>query len=306
MNFRAVLAVLLCVNLDPAHSAERPPLPARVKEFIAEHKTPEAIDAKLKEWTAKEPENPDPYILAANAYFAAADNVSITADTERPGFAIVDPKTKKRVGTIGSAPDPKLQMKGESILAAAVEKFPHRLDIHVGRMSICERADDMKALERAALATLGAVAAQGDKLRWSDDTPITVPLEEKVVGEIHGRIRLLFSKEKPETDTAGHGIALAGLKLYPKNVRLLNIAAIYHTYNKEWKRARALLMKASESDPDDLLVLMNIAMISVSMNDTADAKARFEAIIKKAPDSEQAQQAKDELKKLKVPAAKKR
>ena len=275
MTSRAVLAVLLCASLHLANSAERPPFAARVKEFVAEYKTPEAIDAKLKEWTAKEPENPDPYIFAANAYLAAAENIVINTDTKRPGFPIVDPKTKKRVGTIGSAPDPKLQMKGESILAAAAEKFPHRLDIHVGRMSICERADDMKPLEHAALAMLDAVAAQGDKLRWMDDAPIAGPLEEKVVGEIHGRIRLLFEKEKPETDKAGYGIARAGLKLYPKNVKLLNIAAVYHTYNNEWAEARALFIKASEADPDDLLVQLNIALTSARMNDAADAKARF-------------------------------
>ncbi len=306
MKRPAVLILLLCVSLHAVHSEEKPPLAVRVKEFVATYKTPDAIDAKLKEWSEQEPQNPDPYVFAANAYLAAADSVSITTGTKRPGFAIVDPKTKKTVGTISDTPDPRLQMKGEAILATAAGKFPHRLDIHVGRMSICERAGDMKALEHAALAMLDAVATQGDKLRWIDDAPLTVPLEQKVAGEIHGRIRLLYSKEKPDTDKAGHGIAVAALKLYPKNVKLLNLAAVFHSYNKEWEQARALLVKASESDPDDIIVLMNIAMTSVRMKDTADARTRFEAIIKKAPDSEQARDAREELKKLKAPAPKKR
>ena len=306
MKRDALLILLLCVNLRIAHSEEKPPLAVRVKEFVGTYKTPDAIDAKLKEWSEQEPQNPDPYVFAANAYLAAADSLSITTDTKRPGFAIVDPKTKKTVGTISDTPDPRLQMRGEAILATAAGKFPHRLDLHVGRMSICERAGDMKALEHAALAMLDAVAAQGEKLRWIDDAPLRLPLEEKVVSEIHGRIRLLYSKEKPDTDKAGYQIALAALKLYPKNVKLLNIAAVFHSYHKEWEQARALLVKASESDPDDIVVQMNIAMTSLRMKDTDDARKRFEAIIKKVPDSDEARDAKVEMKKLKSSSPKKR
>ena len=306
MKFSAIAALVICLNAHLVRSEERPPLRERVHEFIGKHKTPDSIEAAFKEWSAREPQNPDPYIFAANAYLSAAETIVINTDTKRDGFAITDPKTGKQVGTLGSAADAKVQMKGEALLGQAAVKFPERLDIHVGRMSICERAGDLKALERAALAMLDAVAAQGEKLRWVDSAPLPLPLEEKVVGEIHGRIRLLYSKEKPETDKAGHEIALAALKLYPKNVKLLNIAAVFHSYHKEWEQARALLVKASEVDPDDIVVLMNIAMTSLRMKDTDDARKRFEAIIKKAPESDEARDAKMELKKLKSPSPKKR
>ncbi len=305
MKTPAFAAAALCALFSPSFSEDKQPLPTRVSEFIATHRTPESIGEAFKEWSAREPENPDPYVLAANAYLAAADNVVINADTKRKGFAIVDPKTKKQVGTLGTEPDPKIQRKGEEMLAMAAAKFPHRLDIHVGRMSVCERIGDSAALERAITEMLAAVAAHGEKLRWVDDAPIKDPLEEKVVGELNGRIGRLYGKETPETDEAGHRIAVAALKLYPKNVKLLNFAAVYHAYKEQWKEARELFLRASEIAPDDLIVLSNIAMASLRLGDTQDAKQRFEAIVKKAPDSDEAKQAKGELAKLKKAAPKK-
>lgn len=298
--------VVFCTFLSPALCEEKQPLSARVKEFIAKHKTPESIEKAFAEWSGREPQNPDPYILAANAYIVAADNVVINTDTKRKGFPIVDPKTKKRVGTMGGESDAAIQMKGEALLAKAAAKFPHRLDIHVGRMSICERADDMKALERAATDLIGAAAEQGDKLRWVDNAPIKEPLEQKVVGELHGRIGLLYGKEKPETDEAGHRIAAAALKLYPKNVKLLNLAAVYHAYKKEWKEARDMFLRASEIEPDDLVVLSNIAMATLRLGETREARKQFGEIIRKAPDSDEAKQAKDELAKIEKVAPKNR
>ena len=303
-----LLLPLLLLSLATAFCAERPPLRERVNEFIAKYKTPEAIDARLREWSAQEPENPDPYILASNAYLAAAEHVQITADkkqggiaiagNEKDGFAIVDPKTSQRVGTIAGGTDPKMQMKGEAILAIAAEKFPQRLDIHVGRLSICERAGDIAALEKAVAQMLAAVAQQGEKMRWIDGAPLESPLEEKVVGEIHGRIAWLYRMEKPEGDEGGHNITLAALKLYPKNVKLLNDAALYHAYREEWAKAREQFIKASETDPKDLLIRHNVAMASLRMGDRDDARKRWEAIIKQAPKSEDATKAKEEIRKM--------
>ncbi len=306
MKTSILAAIAWCALIGSALGVEKAPLPERVKEFIAKHRTPEEIAKAFDEWAAREPQNPDPYVLAANAYLAAADNVVINADTKRKGFVVVDPKTKKQIGTVGTESDPKIQRKGEEMLAMAARKFPHRLDIHVGRMSVCERIGDPEAVERAATEMLAAVGGQGEKLRWVDDSPIQVSLEEKVVDEIHGRISRLYGREKPETDEAAHRIAVAALKLFPKNVKLLNLAAVYHAYKEQWKEARELFVRASEIAPDDLIVLSNIAMASTRLGDAADATKRFEDIIKRAPDSDEAKQAKGELAKLRKAAPKKR
>ena len=309
MKRTAFLAVIACLNLVATHAAEKPPLRQRNNEFAEKHRTAESIEAAFKELLAKEPDNPDTYILPANAYGAAASSVAVKKSDKPPGpdgFVLKDPKTGKQVGTLGPDTDSKLVLKGEALLAQAAEKFPERLDIHVGRMSLCEFADDVSALERAALDLIAHVQKQNGKLVWIDGAAIEAPLEEKVTDEIHARFRWLFAKEKPEADDAALRIAESALGLYPKSIRFLNIAAVCHAYKKEWQQARDIFLKASEVDPDDLIVLINVALASKNMNDTADAKSRFEAIIKKAPKSEQAQQAKEELKKLKAPAGKKR
>lgn len=116
MKILALAAALLCVNSHGVRSEDRPPLRERVQEFIGKHKTPDSLEAAFKEWSAREPQNPDPYIFAANAYQAAAEIIVINTDTKRDGFAITDPKTGKQVGTLGSGADPKIQMKGRRCL----------------------------------------------------------------------------------------------------------------------------------------------------------------------------------------------
>lgn len=297
-HFPHLLTACLFAFCIFAGAEEKKTLPERVKEFNEKHNTPETIDAKLKEWSEKEPQNPDPYVLAANAYLKISSQVNISRDTTKPGFPVVDPKTNQAVGTISEDQNIAHIKKAGTILAAATAKFPHRLDIYVGRMSIAEWAEDTPALLAAGLDMIKAAQAYPGKMKWIDDAPLPEPLPEKIVHELQGRIKDLFAKEVDEADAAAYKLATEALRVAPDNMRLLNDAAIYHCYKKEWQKAREFLVRAEKADPKDLFVKLNLAKTDQGLGRPEAARRKWEEVIKLAPDSDEAKDARTEISKL--------
>ena len=285
--------------LSSSGAEEKKKLSERVKDFCANYHTPETIDARLKELTEKEPQNPDPYVLAANAYLKISTQVNIARGDAKGGIAdIVDPKTNEKVGTLSEEKNIAYVRKAGSILATAAAKFPQRLDIHVGRLSVAETADDIPAILAAGLDMIKAALAQPDKMRWIDDAPLSAPAKEKVADELQGRIGRLYKRESDEGDSAAYKLATEALRLAPDNMRLLNDAAIYHCYKGEWQKAREFLVRAEKADPKDIYVKHNLAKAAVNLGEPENARRKWEEVIKLAPKSEEADTARAEIAKL--------
>ena len=308
MNLQTSLltACIFALSIS-AGAEEKKKLSDRAREFSQTYYTPEAIDAKLKEWSEKEPLNPEPYIMAANAYGYLATSLNISKDTpnqgigiaqEGGGFAIVDPKTQQQIGTIGTGKDITMLKKAGSILARASAKFPHRLDIFVGRMSLAETAEDTAALLAAGLDMLKAAQSDPDKMNWIDDLPLPELLRDKIVHELQGRIKDLFKQENDEADKAGYKLATEALRIVPDNVELLNDAAVYHCYKKEWQKARAFLVRAEKAQPKDLFVKLNLAKADVNLGQPEAARRKWDEVIKLAPKSDESNDARAEISKL--------
>ena len=293
-----LVAACFAVVVGTALGAELKPLTERVTEFIARHDTPKKVTRRLEEWTKAEPDNPDPYVFAANAYLKCADQVSINAGNAKGDFAIVDPKTNKQVGSLPTSPDQGLAKLAAGTLAKAAAKFPHRLDIHVGRMAIAQRADDIPEVLQAARDLLKAAKANPDKMKWIDGAALSVPAKDKIAGELHSRVLWLYRKETDEADRAAWTLATEALEVAPGDIRLLNDAANYHAYKGDWKKAKEFYLRANAADPDDVLVQFNIAKVCAELGETDEARRRWKQVIAKAPDTEEAKAAQKELDQL--------
>jgi len=295
------LAALLVVLSASAADADKPakkPLPERVKEFTAKYDTEEKVTKRLAEWTAEEPNSPDPYVIAANAYLKASSNVQINAGPPTGEFLITDPKTKKVVGSIHEGPSAQGYKLALATLATAAGKFPQRMDIHVGRMSVARDADDIPALVAAGQELVKAAQTEGDKMRWIDGAPLPAPLREKLVNELQGRIAWLYQEETDKTDELAQQLSVEALQVAPDSVELLNDAAIYHLYQKDWAKARPYLEHAEKSEPKDLYVKFNLARVYTELGEKKLARTKYQEIIKQSPDSREGKDAKAALKAL--------
>lgn len=281
-------------------SADTRPLNERVNEFCEKHQGVAEIEKRHAEWIKQEPDNPDAYILPANALAKAAQTVNIVAGDQKNAIAVLtDPKTGKQVGSIAEGPDPAVIQSAEAILAAATKKFPQRLDIHVGRMAMAQRRKDTGAVKAAALDLLSSAAKDPKTLRWIDNAKIDDPLK-KALDEVEARIRWLYSFEKDDTDKDAQDCALKALELAPANVELLNFAAIRHLYRGEWREGREYLLRAEKAAPRDWIVQHNIARASAELGEKADALKRLQAIIKAVPGTDDAKAAEQSIQSLKL------
>lgn len=283
----------------PCLAAGTRPLSERVNEFCEKHRGVAEIEKRHAEWIKLEPDNPDAYILPANALAKAAQTVNIVAGDQKDAIAVLtDPKTGKQAGSIAEGPDPEVIQRAEVILTAAAKKFPRRLDIHVGRMAMAQRRKDAAAVKAAALDLLAAVAGDVKAMRWIDNAKIDGDPLKKALDEVGARIRWLYSFEKDETDKAAQDCALKTLELVPENVELLNFAAIRHLYRGEWKEGRDYLLRAEKTAPRDWIVQHNIARASAELGDKADALKRLQAIIKAVPGTDDARAAVQSIQSL--------
>ena len=296
---KAITTLILLLLAMPSLMGKAPPLKERVNEFCAKYPTPEKIAKRLEEWSQAEPQNAEPYILAANAYAKAAAGVSVTSDTKGNGFMIVDPKTKKQVGSIRDTLDPKVLRKAFDTLTTAAQKFPSRLDIMVGRLTMADRLNDISAIVQSGEDMLNRVATHPEGVLWTDGEPLKTPVNQKVASEIHPRIANLYGRGTDESDLAASRLAVAALKLAPTDVRLINDAALYHAHHQQWDKALDYFMKAQKVEPDDLLIQHNIALANLKLGHVAEARKLWRAILAKAPKgSEDAEAAESSLKSL--------
>ncbi|MFN0079470.1 MAG: tetratricopeptide repeat protein [Prosthecobacter sp.] len=291
--------LFLYLGVVSSFASDTRPLKERVNEFCQKHRSIAEIEKRHAEWIKQEPDNPDAYILPANALAKAAETVNIVAGDQKDAIAVLtDPKTGKQVGSIAEGPDPAIIKRAEDILKAATKKFPQRLDIHVGRMAMSQRIKDTEAVTTAALDLLATAAKDPQTLRWIDNEQIDgVPLK-KALEEVEARIRWLYSFEKDETDKFAQDCALKALELAPGNVELLNFAAIRHLYRGEWKEGREYLLRAEIAAPRDWIVQHNIARASAELGDKADALKRLQAVIKAVPGTDDAKAAEASIKSL--------
>ena len=283
------LAALIFLLLGPSFllAENRPKLFERVDAFCEKYPTIEAAEKRFQEWSQAEPQNPDPYIFFANALIRFGDSVVIDEKSIHAGVNVVSGRRALKV------------------LATAAEKFPTRLDIHVGRMSTARQINAPKEVETAATVLLQAVSEHSKEMRWLDGQELEMPLEHKVTGELQGRIRWLYEKEKPDTDLMAFHICEAALKLYPSNVELLNSASHYHFVHEEWAASLDLLKRASAADPTDVLVIANLGLVSAKLGDNSAARSYWNEVLRKAPESEFADEAKEALAKLDAGGGKK-
>lgn len=284
-------------------AADVKPFNERVNEFCAQYRTASEIQKRHEEWSKQAPDDPDAWIFPANALGRAAEVVHIGAGQAKAGeFVLTDPNSGKQVGTIEAGTNPELLKRAVALLTDAAKKFPHRLDVHVGRMAMAQQAEDIPALKAAAFALLEATAKDPVSMRWIDNTAIEGGALNKAIGEIRSRIRWLYGLEQDDSDKAAHECAVKALELAPDNVQLMNEAAMYLLYQGQWKEGRDYLLRAEKIVPQDWVVQHNIARASAELGDKADALKRLKAIIKAAPGTQDAEAAEASIESLKLEA----
>ena len=262
---------------------------------------PAGTEQLLAEWAAKEPENPEALVAAANYWWSRSTSIEINRGKAAKGeFAMTD-KDGKEVGRIGpGGHDEKCAAKAIATLEKAVATFPNRLDIWCGLSYLQQETVQTEAQIRTLQAMVAhAKKATADNLRWKDEPLGEVP-GKFVAEKVHGYATDHYKKETPESDIALGKIATLLTTEYPENPIGWNDLALHrHFVGKDTKAAIGSLEKAQELDPRDFLVAINLGKFAVMAGDRDKARKAFQRVVDGSSDARLVAEAKKQLAGLK-------
>jgi len=293
----ACASTLGAADVDEAAALQR--VRDKVDE-ISKDRSEAETRKELAAWKQREPNSPEPYIVAANYLLRRTiqpTQVTINSTTGKPArkkgkdnsgkFAVVDPKTGKTVGTIGEQavgpkPDPqtvqKLQTEAAAELEQALKIAPNRLDIMLGRASILHDQGDWKTYRSQMEVARRQVATEPQKLSWLENKPVS-EARQKVVLTLHSSVVESLREETPAGDKRGEDLATLGAKYFPDSVELITDCGTARAYAKDWAGAAKFYEHAAQLAPADSIVMINLARAYLNLGDIAKAEKAAKKVV---------------------------
>lgn len=192
--------------------------------------------------------------------------------------------------------------KGISYLDKALVQNNNRLDIHFGKSQALLRIQDYENLSNTILSFLDQSKKNKNQWLWAFNKSF---VEENWNGEgilFEGLADYVGSMLQNFSQTEKHlkKIIDKMLKIYPNNVWGLNLAANYYINKDDLKKAESLFLKAKSIDPNDHIILFNLAYLYKSNKDYASAIQIYEQVLIQFKDHpELVEYAQSEIQRLK-------
>ena len=249
----------------------------------------EALEAHLRQWTGKEPENPElciawfNYYLQRNSKSGAAIGMDI--DRSKPHMVITDPETGEVVGYLGE----RTLYDHEDVEAAigwlekGIALAPDRLDMHFGLIHILA---DIGSVERQVEAMVRAIdtgARIGSRWLWSLDEKI--PDAETIFLEsMQDYYRGLYERGTDETLGALRDVSLRQIEAFPRSPHAYNLLSLYYQEVGDYEGSVGILLRALELDRRDWVIVGNLALAYENLGELEKARECLDLIIADGPE----------------------
>ncbi len=156
--------------------------------------------------------------------------------------------------------DDKDLKTGISYLDKALKKNPYRMDIHFGKISSLLHAEKYSDASKAITDFLKVYGKNKTEWYWTNNAKFSENgwnAEEIVLGSMQDYCSMFdYYADRSSAKKALDGI----LKLFPKNVIFLNYLSYYYSSGKEYDKAIEVLLKAYKIDPNDYIIVGNLAL----------------------------------------------
>jgi len=150
---------------------------------------------------------------------------------------------------------------GMSYIHEAIKLYPDRLDLYLGPCSIYSQMKKYEELY-SMISTIYHQSIENNHVWfWTDHTIIennSINPENVVLERIYGYLGKMYEDIENTQEYIKKIIDLE-VDLFPQNVRCLNNASQYYASVNDFDRTLELLFQANYIDPDDYVVVANIA-----------------------------------------------
>lgn len=259
----------------------------------------------LGNWEKTNSNDPELFIAYFNYYVIKSKKEVVALGQNPKGegvFQIMDQDTTKKepVGYIYGDIffDPELLSKGFSWINKGIDTYPNRLDMRFGKIYMFGQLEDYENFTTEIIKTLDYSSINKNKWTWSEDIALDLP-KEFMLGAIQDYQVQLYNTENDSLLENMKRIAETVLNYYPDHIESLSNISIVFMLQKQYDKALEPLLKAEKINPNDYIILSNIAQAYKLKGDNKNAIKYYELTIKNGNQQAKkyAQEQIDELKK---------
>ena len=261
----------------------------------------EKIPPLLAKWQNSKPEDPEMFIAHFNYYFNESRKEMIGMGTQ-PGkgqnLTLRDTATNETAGFMYThvTYEDSLFVIAQRYIEEGISKNPNRLDMHFGRLYALREAGYLEEHVEGILSVIDLHQQNQSRWRWTDDKIITEG-EKMFKGSIQDYNHALFNLEETPYREGIEKISRKMMELYPKDIENYSNIGVCRLIDQNYAEALSFFKKASDINPNDAIVLSNIAYTYVQMEKPKEALKYYDKIAK-VGDPEMAEFAKQESAKL--------
>lgn len=179
---------------------------------------------------------------------------------------------------------PEYSTKAIDVIDQGIARYPNRMDLWFGKIYFLGKMMQYDAFTTEIVNVINQSAKNDNKWLWENNQPVKDGFENFSLS-IQDYIGQLYETNDDSLLYNMLVIAEAMLKHYPNNVTNLSNASIYCMYKKDYNKALTYLLKAETIDPNDYIVINNIANCYFELNNKPQAIAYYKRYIALQPDN---------------------
>jgi len=257
----------------------------------------------LAQWEAADSSDPELYIAFFNYYVNKSLKEIIVLGDDPKGDQVLE--LQNQDSTAGDPPaylysdtyyDSVLLNQGYRYIDKGIEKFPDRLDMRFGRIFMLGETRDYTTFTTLIIQTIDYSAINKNQWLWTDGKPLDNP-QHFMLSSIQDYQTTLYDTQDDSLLNNMKSIAEAVLKYYPDHIESLSNIAVVFMLQNEYNKALEALFKAEKLNPEDAIVLSNIAQAYKLKGDIKNSIKYYERTIKYG-DSEMQTFAKNQINAL--------
>jgi len=178
-----------------------------------------------------------------------------------------------------------------------INLYPNRLDMRFGKIYVLGQIRDWRSFTDEIIVTINYSSKNDNNWTWA--------LNEKkqngkefFLGSLQDYQMQLYDTMDDDLLKNMQEIAQAVLNLYPNHIESLSNLSIAYLVEKKYEKALIPLKKAEDVNPNDFIVLNNLAYAYRELNNKEKAIEYYKKVIKFG-DKQAKEQAEKEIEKLK-------
>lgn len=245
----------------------------------------------LIKWEQEKPDDPELFTSYFNHYFlmsrqhvlqmgaepGTGDNLQILDSTDSPVAFMFESKYY----------DPQLLNKAFEHIDAGIEKFPDRLDMRFGKIHALSLVEDWEGFTQEIIKAIDHWAGKPIAWTWTYDEPLEEP-EAYFLDNIQGYNSRIYNTGDDDLLKYMCAISEKILEYRPKSVESLTNISVANILTEDYNKALEYLLPSEEINPQDVIVLNNIAHCYRKLGEKKMAIQYYEKMIEVGDDEDKA------------------